>query len=69
MVFGSVCDFSEWPAVPLRAVAGAADRFFPAGFQQELAADRLGVAADLLPGGHLIALAEPAGLAGYLLGV
>jgi len=68
VVFGSVCDFGEWPAVPLRVVAGTRDRFFPAGFQQRLAADRLGVAADLLPGGHLIALAEPGRLAGYLLG-
>jgi len=68
VVFGSVCDFGEWPAVPLRAVVGTGDRFFPAGFQQKLAADRLGVTADLLPGGHLIALADPAGLAGYLLG-
>ena len=69
VVFGSVCDFGEWPAIPLRVVAGTGDRFFPAGFQQKLAAGRLGVAADLLPGGHLIALAEPAGLAGYLLGL
>ena len=69
VVFGSVCDYGEWPAVPLRAVAGASDRFFPTGFQQKLAADRLGVTADLLPGGHLIALAEPAGLADYLLGL
>jgi pimeloyl-ACP methyl ester carboxylesterase len=68
VVFGSVCDFGEWPAVPLRAVAGTGDRFFPAGFQQKLAAERLGVTADQLPGGHLIALADPAGLAGYLLG-
>jgi pimeloyl-ACP methyl ester carboxylesterase len=69
VVFASVCDFGEWPAVPLRAVAGTGDRFFPPGFQRKLAADRLGVTADLLPGGHLIALAEPAGLAGYLLGL
>ena len=67
VVFGSVCDFGAWPAVPLRAVASTGDRFFPPGFQQQLAADRLGVTADLLPGGHLIALAEPAGLADYLL--
>jgi hypothetical protein len=67
-VFGSVCDFGEWPAIPLRAAAGADDRFFPPGFQRKLAADRLGVTADLLPGGHLIALARPAALAGYLLG-
>ena len=67
-VFGSVCDFGQWPAVPLRAAAGASDRFFPPGFQRKLATDRLGVTADLLPGGHLIALAQPAALAGYLLG-
>ena len=67
-MFGSVCDFGEWPAMPLRAVAGSGDRFFPAGFQRKLAADRLGVTADVLPGGHLIALAQPAVLADYLLG-
>jgi surfactin synthase thioesterase subunit len=66
--FGSVCDFTAWPSVPIRAVAGADDRFFPAGFQQALARDRLGIEADVLPGGHLIALAQPARLAGYLLG-
>ena len=67
-VFGSACDFSTWPPVPIRAVAGADDRFFPAGFQQALARDRLGIEADVLPGGHLIALAQPARLASYLLG-
>src|SRR5499427_4741143 len=66
--FGSACDFTAWPPVPIRAVAGADDRFFPVGFQQALARDRLGVEADVLPGGHLIALAQPARLAGYLLG-
>jgi hypothetical protein len=66
-VFGSVCDFGAWPAVPIRAVAGADDRFFPAGFQRRLARDRLGVEADVLPGGHLIALSQPAALASYLL--
>src|SRR5262252_2374300 len=66
--FGSVCDFTAWPSVPIRAVAGADDRFFPAGFQQALARDRLGIEADVLPGGHLIAMAQPAALASYLLG-
>ncbi len=37
------------------------------GFQQALARDRLGIEADVLPGGHLIALAQPARLASYLL--
>jgi pimeloyl-ACP methyl ester carboxylesterase len=68
-VFGSVCDFGAWPSVPIRVVAGADDRFFPVEFQRALARDRLGVPADVLPGGHLIALAQPARLADYLLGV
>jgi Alpha/beta hydrolase family len=65
--FGSACDFITWPPVPIRAVAGADDRFFPLRFQQALARDRLGIEADVLPGGHLIALAHPAELASYLL--
>jgi alpha-beta hydrolase superfamily lysophospholipase len=65
--FDSVCDFESWPQVPIRAVAGAEDRFFPVGFQQELARERLGVEADVLPGGHLVALSQPAALAEYLL--
>jgi hypothetical protein len=69
VVFGSVCDFSAWPRVPVRTVAGSDDRFFPVGFQQALARDRLGVNADVLPGGHLIALSQPARLAGFLLGL
>ncbi len=59
-VFGSVCDFRAWPAVPIRVAVGADDRFFPAAFQQQVARDRLGIEADVLPGGHLIALAQPA---------
>jgi len=67
VVFGSVCDFGCWPDVPIRAVAGADDRFFPAAFQRGLARDRLGIEADVLPGGHLIALSQPDRLAAYLL--
>ncbi len=67
--FGSACDFDGWPPIPIRAVAGADDRFFPVGFQQALARDRLGIEAEVLPGGHLIALAQPAALASYLLTV
>jgi pimeloyl-ACP methyl ester carboxylesterase len=68
VVFGSVCDFAAWPDIPVRAAAGADDRFFPAGFQRELAASRLGVDADVLPGGHLIALSRPERLVDYLTG-
>jgi pimeloyl-ACP methyl ester carboxylesterase len=66
-VFESPCDFSNWPPVPIRVAAGSADRFFPAGFQQALARDRLGIETDILPGGHLIALSQPASLVRYLL--
>jgi pimeloyl-ACP methyl ester carboxylesterase len=65
-VFGSVCSFEAWPSVPIRVVVGADDRFFPPEFQRTLARDRLGVQADVLPGGHLIALARPLELAEYL---
>jgi hypothetical protein len=68
-VFRSRCDFSAWPQVPIRVVAGADDRFFPVGFQRALARERVGVEADVLPGGHLIALSQPAAMAGYLLAV
>jgi pimeloyl-ACP methyl ester carboxylesterase len=66
-VFESACAFSAWPDVPIRVVAGAGDRLFPAEFQQRVARERLGVDAGVLPGGHLIALAEPEALARYLL--
>ena len=65
--FASACDFSAWPPVPIHVVAGADDRFFPARWQQALARERLGVEADVLPGGHLIALSQPARLSRYLL--
>jgi pimeloyl-ACP methyl ester carboxylesterase len=68
-VFGSVCDFGAWPSVPIRVVAGADDRFFPVEFQRTVARDRLGLEADVLPGGHLITLAQPVRLTDYLLGV
>jgi len=66
-VFGSACDFGGWPPVPIRIVAGAGDRLFPVEFQRTVARDRLGREADVLPGGHLIALSQPAALASYLL--
>jgi len=69
VVFGSVCDFRAWPEIPIRVAAAADDRFFPAEFQRRVARDRLGVTADLLPGGHLNALSQPAALTEYLLAV
>jgi pimeloyl-ACP methyl ester carboxylesterase len=48
-----------WPAVPTRVVVGRDDRFFPADFQRRIAKERLGLDADEVPGGHLVALSYP----------
>lgn len=66
-VFASVCDFPTWPDVPIQVLCGASDRFFPVRFQRTVARERLGVEAQILPGGHLIALAQPKLLAEALL--
>ena len=67
IVFRSVCDFEAWPAIETRVLAGRDDRFFPVGLQRRVARDRLGVEADVLPGGHLLPLAQPRLVADYLL--
>ena len=67
IVFRSVCDFEAWPAIETRVLAGRDDRFFPVGLQRRVARDRLGVEADVLPGGHLLPLAQPRRVADYLL--
>jgi pimeloyl-ACP methyl ester carboxylesterase len=68
-VFKSVCGFASLPPIPVKVAAGAEDRFFPVEFQQRVARERLGVEADVLPGGHLNMLSQPESLARYLLGV
>jgi hypothetical protein len=40
-------------------ISGKDDRFFPLEFQQQLARERLGVEAMVVPGGHLVALGYP----------
>jgi pimeloyl-ACP methyl ester carboxylesterase len=55
-----------WPDVPTRFVLGARDRLFPAPFLRGLARERLGIEPDELDCGHLVALAEPAGLVDLL---
>lgn len=64
--FGQPCEFTGWPDVPIRVLAGADDRFFPIGFQRRVARERLGLKADVTPGGHLVALSRPAELADRL---
>jgi pimeloyl-ACP methyl ester carboxylesterase len=41
------------------AIAGRDDRFFPLEFQRRLARQRLASDTDVIPGGHLAALAQP----------
>jgi pimeloyl-ACP methyl ester carboxylesterase len=67
VVFDGRCELQHWPDIPIRVLAGADDRFFPAGLQRRVAAERLGVDADVLPGGHLIALSNAPAVADYLL--
>ena len=50
---------AAWPDVPTSALAGADDRLFPPELQQRVARDRLGIEVDVVPGGHLVALANP----------
>jgi pimeloyl-ACP methyl ester carboxylesterase len=60
------CAFKSWPEIPIKVVVGRDDRFFPADFQRRVAKERLGVDADVLAGGHLLALGNPDGLAELL---
>jgi pimeloyl-ACP methyl ester carboxylesterase len=53
----------RWPDVPTRVLAGRDDRLFPVGFQRRIARERLGLDADEIPGGHLLALSHPVELA------
>jgi pimeloyl-ACP methyl ester carboxylesterase len=67
IAFGSVCDFTAWPASRMRVLVGEDDRFFPASLQRRVARDRLGIEADVIPGGHLLPLVQPQLVADYLL--
>ncbi|WP_370082036.1 alpha/beta fold hydrolase [Streptacidiphilus sp. MAP12-16] len=53
----------EWPDVPTRFLQGRDDRFFPIEFQRRIVKERLGIAVEEMPGGHLSALSRPAELA------
>ena len=66
-VFGQPCSFRHWPSIPIHVVASANDRFFPFEFQKRVAQDRLKMDPETLPGGHLVALSNPQGLADLLL--
>lgn len=65
-VFARPNPLKAWPDIPTRVVTGRDDRFFPADFQRRVAKERLGVDADVIPGGHLVALSHPVELADQL---
>ena len=56
----------HWPDVPIRFVQGRDDRFSPIEYQRRVVRERLGIEIDELPGGHLVALSQPAALAELL---
>lgn len=67
-MFADPCNFRKWPRIPIHVVAGRDDRFFPIEFQRRVARERLEEDVDEVPGGHLVALSNPQGLAKLLLG-
>ncbi len=67
-IFAEACRFEAWPDIPMHGIAGRDDRFFPLEFQRRVARERLGLEIDEIPGGHLVALSNPRGLADLLLG-
>ncbi len=66
-IFLQPCRFERWPLIPIHVIASADDRFFPLDFQRRVARDRLKLEVDVVPGGHLVALSNPDGLADRLL--
>ena len=58
-VFETPWGLERWPDVPTRVLVAEDDRLFPAGFQREVARDRLALDVELVPGGHLCALSRP----------
>jgi pimeloyl-ACP methyl ester carboxylesterase len=57
--FATPAPFTDWPDVRTRVIVGRDDRCFPAEFQCRVSRERLGIEPDLVPGGHLVALARP----------
>lgn len=65
-IFSSPLKIDAWPEVPMRVLIGRDDRCFPRDFQRRVAAERLSIAGDEIPGGHLVALSHPVELAEQL---
>ncbi|MGH9080475.1 MAG: alpha/beta fold hydrolase [Acidimicrobiales bacterium] len=64
--FASPWALSTWPDVSTHVIVGRDDRFFPADFQIRISKERLGIAPEVLDGGHLLPLSRPVELAALL---
>ena len=60
---GQPWPLDAWPDVPTCVLAGRDDRLFPVAFQRRVARERLGLDADEIDGGHMVALSRPRELA------
>ncbi|QIG43713.1 alpha/beta hydrolase [Nocardioides anomalus] len=63
---GEPFPLEAWPDVPTSAITGRDDRLFPESLQRAYLRDRLGIEPTVVPGGHLVALSNPEGLAAAL---
>jgi len=66
VVWGTPWPIDPWPDVPTKVILCKDDHFFPAAFMRRLAAERLGVTPDEVPGGHCAALSHPRELSDLL---
>ncbi|WP_353649646.1 alpha/beta hydrolase [Nakamurella sp. A5-74] len=66
-VFAQPWPLSRWPEVRTEVILAEGDRFFPLEFQRRVIAERLpDPALHVIPGGHLVALADPVTVADTL---
>lgn len=61
--FGEPWPVAVWPSVPTHVIVSRDDRLFPLEFARRVARERLGVEAEEIDGGHLVALSRPQELA------
>ncbi len=69
IAFTEPCAFDRWPDGGIRVLVGRDDRLFPRDLQIRVARERLGVEAHVLPGGHLLPVANPQAVTAHLLAV
>jgi pimeloyl-ACP methyl ester carboxylesterase len=59
VVWDTPWPLDAWPDVPTKVIVGTDDHCFPAPFLRRVARERLGIAADEIPGCHCAALSNP----------